>query len=181
MNNRAYSTRRKHLRAVVNITVGIFILGGFIKTARLLRPVQESLSKISTITNTNFYSLPTNLYSNSTNNEHHASSTKRNSSYKFFWEKEESTCFHLDHVCRSAKDGWFYAPAISSKEFSNNTKKPHQPTATLLGTTKDTMMMLPHNNLNECVVDDRIQFRILNNSTHLYNNNDNTCTYDPTC
>ena len=147
MNKRAsYSTRRKHLRAVVHITVGIIILGGFIKTARLL----------PAITNTNFYSPPTNLYSNSTNNEHHASSTKRNSSYKFFWEKEESTCFHLDHVCRSAKDGWFYAPDAISNEFSNVTTKPHQPTATLLGTTKDTMMMLPHDNLNGFDVDDRI-------------------------
>lgn len=41
--------------------------------------------------------------------------------------------------------------------------------------------MLPHDNLNGFDVDDRIQFHILNNSTHLYNNNDNTtCTYDPT-
>jgi hypothetical protein len=86
----------------------------------------------------------------------------------------------LDHVCRSATDGWFYAPDAISNEFSNVTTKPHQPTATLLGTTKDTMMMLPHDNLNGFDVDDRIQFHILNNSTHLYNNNDNTCTYDPT-
>jgi hypothetical protein len=158
---------RKHLRRVfVIIIVGTIILG-FIHNGRSLRSVlEESSSNFSTI-----------VYNNN-----QATNTATNASY--FWEKEESTCFHLDHVCRSDKDGWFYAPAVSSDNSNNPKMKPYQPTATLLATIYDYIDMLEWNNLNDFNVDDRIQFHILHNSTHLYhknnNNNDDECIYDST-
>ena len=160
---------RKHnkRRVFVIIIVGITILG-FIHNGRSLHSVLESSSK-------NFSAIITNAH----HNDQASKAAATNNDRSYFWETGgPSTCFHLDHVCRTNEDGWFYAPVASGDD---EKRSYYQPTATLLGTIYDHIDMLVWDNLNDFHVDDRIRFHILHNSTHLYSNYGNDeCIYDAT-
>ena len=77
-----------------------------------------------------------------------------------FWERRESSCIHVDHVCSSLRSGWFNGPPPRNQVF-------HQPTMTLL------------QNLGGLVktVERRIQFDVLSMLHGHYD--DSSCTFSP--
>jgi hypothetical protein len=101
-----------------------------------------------------------------------------------FWERrtEESTCFHIDNVC-NWKDGWFYYGPNNRGDGGGHDDRGasyYQPTATLLGTTFEDMMMLNWNDLNDFHLDERIQINISSDSRDEKYYDEGACSFSPT-
>ena len=84
-----------------------------------------------------------------------------------FWERRESSCIHVDHVCSSLRSGWFYGPPPRNQAF-------HQPTMRLLKNSGE--LIKTHIHHNRLKVDRRI-FDVSSTSHGHYD--DSSCTFSP--
>ncbi len=148
---------------IILVVVFAATILGMARYGRSLREIMSVLQSESTILGT-----PAN------SRHHHPRSTTvpaaRNC--EEFWERrtEESTCFHIDNVC-NWKDGWFYYGPNNRGDGGGHDDRGasyYQPTATLLGTTFEDMMMLNWNYLNDFHLDERIQVNISSTTTRAH-------------
>ncbi|KAL3817224.1 hypothetical protein ACHAXA_009511 [Cyclostephanos tholiformis] len=99
--------------------------------------------------------------------------TTSTSTAKYFWEREGSSCIHVDDVCGHGS-GWFYGPSSGHREASL-----HQPSILLVQNYSD--LIETHIYLDGLMIDGRIRFSVNSSSstTRHGNYDDSTCSYSP--